>query len=395
MLVMYLGATSAHAVTNGAAVENRQVADALLEGKRLASKKQWTAALQAVHKARSVTEKSNYAEYKIDEFEAYLLTQQRKYAQAAQAFERMARSDNAPRGDLSGHWKTAAQLYLQTQEYGKAAQAADQALKLDPKDPQLLELLGQAQYLAKDYRAAASTLKQLVNNAESNRRQPGEEWLQLLLASYDQLHDNEQVAATWELLLEHYPKPEYWRTVLKLKAQRASSDMLESGYRRLMFDVGVLDKPADYEELALSAIDAGAPSEAIAVLEKGFENGALTGPQEARYRRMLEFAKQKAATNDSNLNQLTANAQSLPAQSSVELGRLHLLSGDYQQAIAELRRGIQSGKVEHADQARIDLGIAYLKSDQLEQARRTFAAVDSKSEWHDLAELWELRAASD
>lgn len=390
-----LTVSPAIAASDSAAVENKQVAEALLEAKRLAGKKRWAPALEAVRTAKGVPDKSDYAEYKIDEFEAYLLTQQRSYSQAAQVFERMARSDNAPQKDVPGHWKTAAQLYMQTKSYDRAADAASQASKLNPGDTQLLEILGQAQYLGQNYQAASSTLRKLVDTTEKINKQPDEEWLQMLLASYDRLNDEKQVAATWEALLKHFPKPDYWQTVLRLKASRASSDALESGYRRLMFDVGVLEKPGDYEELALSAIDAGAPSEAVRILEQGFENGSLAGPQEARFKRMLDYAKKKVAENERNLTQLTAHAESLPAESSVALGRLHLGRGQYDEAIGELRRGIQSGDIKQEEQARIDLGIAYLKNEQPKQAREAFSAVDSKSEWHDLARLWQLRASHD
>ena len=63
----------------------------------------------------------------------------------------------------------------------------------------------------------------------------------------------------------------------------------------------------------------------------------------------------------------------------------------YDQAIAALRRGIQKGAFEHSDQARIDLGVAYLKSGETKQARESFAAVNADSEWRGLAELWSLR----
>ena len=64
----------------------------------------------------------------------------------------------------------------------------------------------------------------------------------------------------------------------------------------------------------------------------------------------------------------------------------------YDQAIAALRKGIQKGGLAHSDQARIDLGVAYLKRGETQQARETFAAVKADSEWRGLAQLWSLRS---
>jgi Tfp pilus assembly protein PilF len=373
-------------------VENKQVGEALVEAKKQAGRKQWSKALAAVRKGQAVPDKSAYAQYKLDQYEAYLLTQQREYAKAARAFEQLARSDNAPRADRAGHWKTAAQLHLQTKSYDAAAQAAERALESNAGDTSVLELLAQSQYLAQNYASAAESLERLVNTTEKGGKLPQEKWLQMMLTSYDRLHDDAKVASAWQSLLHHYPKPQYWKTVLKLKAAHAPSDALEAGYRRLMFDVGVLEKPADYEELALDAIDAGAPGAAVRVLEQGFSNGSLRGPQEARYQRMLDYARNKAAESDRSAAELAARAQSMPPSARVELGRLHLARGEYAKAIDELKRGIQSDELDRKDQTRIDLGIAYLKSDQPKQARAAFAAVESDSEWRDLADLWELRA---
>jgi tetratricopeptide (TPR) repeat protein len=387
-------AWSSRVVADSAAVENKQVAAALLDAKKLAGKKQWSKALDAVHKAQAVPDKSAYAQYKLEEFEAYLLTQQREYGKAARVFEHLARSENAPRAQRPGYFKTAAQLYLQTKSYDAAAEAAVRATKLNGNDLSALELLAQSQYLAQDYRSAAGSLKRLVSKMQQSGKRPDEKWFQMMLTSYDRLHDDAQVAAAWESLLQNYPKADYWKPVLKRKAAHAPSDALEAGYHRLMFDIGVLEKPADYEELALSAIDAGAPSAAVTILEQGFENGSLRGPQEARYKRMLDFATKRSAESEQSTADLTARADSIPAAAKIELGRVHLGRGEYTKAIEELSRGIQASGIEHKDQARIDLGIAYLKSDQLEHARETFASVSAKSQWRDLAELWELRASS-
>jgi len=78
-------------------------------------------------------------------------------------------------------------------------------------------------------------------------------------------------------------------------------------------------------------------------------------------------------------------------QLDADIGRIYLGQRMYDQAIAALRKGLQKGSLEHSDQARIDLGVAYLKSGETQQARESFAAVKVDSEWRGLAELWSLR----
>jgi tetratricopeptide (TPR) repeat protein len=353
------------------AVNNKDVARYLTEAKDLAGSKRWDAAWAALEKAERVPDLSPYSKEKIGEFKAYVLTQQHKYAEAGAVFEQLAKPD-----DL----KKASQLYMQAKQYEKSARAADAALEKQPNDPALLELAGQAKYLAGDYRGAAARTAQLVAAAERKGSQPQEASLQILLNSYYKLSDQKQVARTWEMLLRHYPKPEYWRNVLQLQSAQPHSKRVDFYYLALKFDVGMLDDPADFEALALGAIDLGLPEDAVRVLETGLRKGILAGKQEPRFRRMLVLAQAETAKSSNDVTDPAA------------LGRIYLSQRMYEQAIASLRRSIQKGAPEHSDQTRIDLGVAYLKSGEMQRARETFAAVKADSEWRGLAELWSVRA---
>jgi hypothetical protein len=376
-----------------AAVRSREVAKHLSDAQKLSSRKQWSGALAALKKAKAVPEKSAYADYKIDEFHAYVLTQQRKYTEAAALFEQMASSKQASAAARSGHLKTSAQLYYQAGKHQRAAAVARRALAQRRGDAQLQEMLGQAEYLAGDFKAAAATMRQLVAVAEKERTKPKEAWLQTLLNSYDRLQDRANANAAWQMLLRHYPKPDYWRAVIAVHTAGQQPRPVELGYQRLMFDLGMLTDPADFETLALGSIDAGAPGEAVRVLQSGLQEKILTGQDEARFRRMLDYAKQEAAKRRARLDELTRNAvRASSGQLSIALGRLHLGEGQYDQAAAALRQGLQKGQLGSSDQGRIDLGVALLKNGQREAARKAFAGVGEKSEWHDLAELWSLRA---
>jgi tetratricopeptide (TPR) repeat protein len=322
---------------------------------------------------------SAYARDKIGEYKGYVLTQQHKDAEAGALFEQLAKSESATAEERNDRLKKAAQLYLRAKQYDKSARAAEAALEQQPNDAALLELAGQSKYLAGDYRGAAARMAQLVAATERRGGQPREASLQILLDSYYKLSDRKQIAQTWEMLLRHYPKPEYWRNVLQLKSAQPHSKRVDFYYLALQFDVGMLEEPQDYETLALGAIDLGLPEDAVRVLETGLRKGTLAGSQEARFRRMLDLAKAESAKSIEQVRD--------PAT----LGRIYLSQRMYEQAIASLRKSIQQGTPEHLDQARIDLGVAYLKSGEKQRARETFAAVKPDSEWRGLAELWSLR----
>jgi tetratricopeptide (TPR) repeat protein len=375
------------------AVNNKDVAKYLTEARNLAGGKRWDAAWAALEKAERVPDGSPYSQYKIDEFKAYVLTQQRKDAEAGALYEQLAKSEVATAAERIEHLKAASQLYLRAKQYEKSMRAAEAGLASQPNDAALLELAGQSKYLAGDFRGAAARIAQLVAATERKGGHPREESLQILLNSYYKLNDRKEIAQTWEMLLRHYPKPEYWRNVLELKSAQPHSERVDYYYLALKFDVGMLDDPADYETLALGAIDLGLPEDAVRVLETGLRKGVLAGKQEPRFRRMLTLAQAETAKSTQGVKDLAQQAQRASSgQTDAAIGRIYLSQRMYDRAIAALRNGIQKGGLEHSDQVRIDLGVAYLKSGETQHARDTFAAVKADSEWRSLAELWSLRA---
>ncbi len=375
------------------AVTNKEVAKYLTEAKDLAGGKRWDAAWTALEKAERVPDSDPYTRDKIGEYKTYVLTQQHKDAEAAALFEQLAKSAAASVDQRNDRLKKASQLYMRAKQYDKSARVAETALEKQPNDPALLELAGQSRYLAGDFRGAAARIAQLVSATERKGARPQEATLQLLLNSYYQLKDRQQIAHTWDMLLRHYPKPEYWRNVLELKAAQPHSERVDYYYLALKFDVGMLDKPADYEALALGAIDLGMPEDAVRVLQSGLGKGILAGEREPRFRRMLAHAQAETAKSPDEVKDLAQQAQRASSgQLDATIGRIYLSQRMYDRAIAALRKGIQKGTLDHLDQARIDLGVAYLRSGETQRARATFAAVKPDSEWRGLAELWSLRS---
>src|SRR6185503_2731920 len=160
------------------AVTNKDIAKYLTEAKDLANGKHWDAAWAVLEKAERVPDASPYVKYKIDAYKGYVLTQQHKDAEAGALYEQLAKSEAASADERIDHLKKASQLYLRAKQYEKSARTAQAALEKQPNDPALLELAGQSQYLAGDFRGAAARIGQLVAATERKGAQPQEASLQ-------------------------------------------------------------------------------------------------------------------------------------------------------------------------------------------------------------------------
>ena len=76
----------------------------------------------------------------------------------------------------------------------------------------------------------------------------------------------------------------------------------------------------------------------------------------------------------------------------VNTGFAYVVSGQHEKGIDMMERGIRKGGLKRPDDARLHLGIAYLRAGQKEQAVRAFKSVQGTDGAADLARLWTLYA---
>lgn len=379
-------------------ITTKAVAVPLKAAQEAMQKKQWDAALTEIKKAAAVDKKTPFEAYQIDEFMGFVLIQQKKFGEAAPVFERMLNSGLMPPEQVDERTKTVAQLYFQMKDYTKAAQWSKKWLDKHPNTEDMGILLGQSQYLLNDYKNAAETMKNVVNNAEKAGRKPDENWIQIVMSSYFKMEpqDKNGIGEALKKMVRYYPKPDYWENLIDIYRRKESGDRIALGYYRLMNDVGILKDKGDYVEMAQLAMDAGVPGEAQATVQKGMDAGVLKvadKTEQGRYDRLLASAKKQSDLDKGSLTQQQAEAEKAgTGQALVGLGQAYLSYGETDKAIAALEKGIAKGGVTDADEARLSLGMAYLKKGQKDQAREAFKKAGGK--FKDLGDLWVIRTQS-
>jgi tetratricopeptide (TPR) repeat protein len=396
--VTLLAPTAQAAEDKANKITTKAVGVALKAAQEAMAKKQWDAALTEINKAAAVEKKTPFEAYQIDEFKGYVLFAQKKYGEALPVYERLLNSGMMPAEQVDERTKTVAQLYFQQKDYNKTVQWSKKFLEKHPNQEDVSILLGQAQYLLNDYKAAATTMTGVINNAEKAGRKPDENWIQIVMSSYFKMQpqDKDGIGNALKKLVRYYPKSEYWDNLLDIYRRKEGGDRMTLGYYRLMNEVGVLKDKSDYVEMAQLAMDAGVPGEAQDMVQKGMTAGVLKSEdktEQGRYDRLLAGAKKQADLDRGSLTQQATEAEKAgTGQVLVGLGQAYLSYGDFDKAIAALEKGIAKGGVTDADEAQISLGIAYLKKGQKEQAREAFKKAQGK--WKDLAELWTIRTQS-
>jgi tetratricopeptide (TPR) repeat protein len=255
--------------------------------------------------------------------------------------------------------------------------------------------LGQAQYLAKDFKGAGQTMSQLIAATEKSGQPPREVWLQIQMSSVYSLDPNnkEALADSLHKLVRYYPKPEHWDNLLQIASRKDMPDRVKLGMYRLMNEVGSLKTKDQYGDMAELALSAGVPAETQKVVEAAYAQKVVPDADKARFDRRLNAAKKAIAEDTQTLPRQAKEAEASPqGQLDVALGQVYLSMGKYDDAVTALQRGIKKGGLKDTDEAQIDLGVALYKKNQRDQARLAFKAVPKDSKWADLADLWQLKA---
>ena len=110
-----------------------------------------------------------------------------------------------------------------------------------------------------------------------------------------------------------------------------------------------------------------------------------------RYARLLDAAKKAAVLDKTTLESQDTRARAKPTgDADVKLAAAYLSYGQPDKAIEALNRGIAKGGIKDGDEAAILLGIAYLRSNNKEEAAKSFRNVKNDPLLTRVAKLWLL-----
>jgi hypothetical protein len=253
--------------------------------------------------------------------------------------------------------------------------------------------IGNAYYAQNDYKNTQRVLSELVAGQESKGKKPEEQSIRILQSACLNLDDTACVAQQSDRLVNYYPKLEYWQQVIGGMLRESKSDKQLLNILRLADGAESLTKADEYNELGRLAIDSGLPGEAQMVLEAGEKKGIFkTANEKARNTRLLETAKKAAVLDKSTLDSQDARAKAkATGDADIKLGAAYLSYNQPDKAIEALNRGIGKGGVKDGDEAALLLGIAYLRSNNKEEAAKSFRNVKNDPMMARIAKLWLLR----
>jgi hypothetical protein len=385
-LALALGAQAQDAVRPDVGRPLQQANELIRAGK-------YKEALNKVREADAVGGKSANESYMIERMRLAAASGAGDVETAARSFEAVSARVSA--GDRLKMIESLAGAYYRARDYNKAMQWGQRYFKEGGTSGAIRTLLIQSQYLAGDFAGAAKELRTETEQAERAGNAPGEDRLKLLVNATLKMNDTNGYVWALERLVTYYPKKEYWVDLLsRLQRKPNFSDRLALDTYRLSLATGSLSAANDYMEMAQLALQAGFPTEAKQVLDKGFAANVLgVGPAAERHKRLKDLVAKKIEEDKQNQAASIAEAQEAKDGTAlVNAGMNLVFNGEKQKGLQLMQQGIAKGNLKREQDARLHLAVAQLTAGETGKAQATLKTVSGNDGTADLARLWSLYA---
>ncbi len=317
-------------------------------------------------------------------------------ATAIQAFEAAMASGRLPGAEAAQVAESLAFAYSQQRNWAKTTEWAQRAQQLGANSAQLRQLVAYVQSQTGDYAAIARESQAAIAAAEQAGRRPAEDDLLRLADAQQRSNDQVGYLNTFEKLLTHYPKKEYWNAYLaRVMRKPGFADRLGLDVMRLKLATGNLATADEYMEMAQLALQAGLPSEGRRVVERGMAAGVLgTGDQAARHQRLLDLAIRQEAEVRAALERAGAEAAAAKdGNALVQLGMVYVSIGEAERGVQLIEQGIAKGGLRRPDDSKLRLGQALLATGkQRSKAVQTLRSVQGADGTADIARLFAIQA---
>ncbi len=252
----------------------------LQEAQKDMQAQKWDDMIVVLDKVKNNPKKNDYDEHVMNEFYVTAYANKKQLQEATGPLEFLIASKFTPPDELQKRVIQASFLYYQLQNYDKAIEYGNRAVKDGSATDQVHLVVAQSYYLKNDFKGTGTFVTGLVNDQIKAGTAPSNDLLQLGLSSAVKQNDDAGEAHWLELLVTYHPKPEYWQNLLDPLFRTKMPDRELLQLYRLSADVGNMKRGSDYAEMAQAALDAGSPGEAVTILNKAFADNAFADAAE-------------------------------------------------------------------------------------------------------------------
>lgn len=363
-----------------------EVGKPLQEAQKLAAAGKNKEALAKLKEADAVGGKTEHEKYLIERTRASAAAAAGDNETAAHAFEAVINSGKLPAAETPKFTQALAGLYYRAKDYPKAITWIQRALKDNPGDTQMHELLTQTYYISGKYAEAA---KELQSNGKASEAQ-----LQMLANIQLKQNDKAGYVQTLEKLAGNYPKTSYWADLLqRVVTKPGFASSLNLDVLRLKLALGLLSKPSEFMEMGQLSLQTGNPAEALKIIDEGYKKGALgTGSDADRHKRLKDLALKTEADFNAKLAATQADAEkNKDADALFNLGYALVSAGKADQGLKLMDQAIKLGTAKRPEEMKLHYGEGQINAGKKAAGIATLKSVKGTNGEADIARYFILQ----
>jgi tetratricopeptide (TPR) repeat protein len=387
-LVLAEGAAFAQAKDEAEAAEEAPAGEAQPQSKRSATlrekvykklseaqarldKDDYAGAMQIINEVKADPDLNSYERGMVWNYTAQVHIAQDKYPEALKSFEQLLAVPNIPEGLQLGALYATAQLYGATEQHQKAVDTMKKWFKLSKTPtPAAYVQLGTNYYQLEQYKEAAAAGEKGLALAREQKAQPPESVLMLLRGSYFELDNIPKVLEVLELMVNLYPKGQYFHQLSQLYGDRGDEKRqlltLEAAY-----DGGYLNTQGQYLTLASLLTMSEVPYKGAKILAEGIDKKIVKDSVD-NLRRLAHswLVAQEPRKAIPVLTRAAKDAED--GELYVSLANSYASLDEWKDCSEAVRAGLKKGKLDRLDSAYVTLGNCLFNMDDLDGAIAAF-----------------------
>lgn len=371
----------------------------LAEAQECSEAEDMECAAELLEQVREMDDLNSYELAQMWNFYAFIYFSQDNFGEAIRAYENVLLQAELPIGLETTTMYSLATLYVQQEQYQDGLDMLERWFALsDAPSPDPYILKAQIHYQLEQFAEGVEPVLTALEIAAEQGRDPQEGWYQLLNVFYFEQEDYANVIATLTILAETWPRKDYVVQLAGILGQEGEENSALALYEAA-YEVGWLDRSAEFVTLAQMLLNADIPFKAAIVLQEGLDEGAIDST-EANWR-LLAQSWQLAQEDEQALPALV-RASSLAEDGNLDhrLAQSYANLARWDECVESARDALQRGDLNREDQANLLLGNCLVELKEYSEARNAFeaAARDERSrtgarQWLDYVRNEENREA--
>ncbi len=337
-------------------------------------------ARELLDRVREMDDLNSYEVANMWRIYGYIYYTQDNFGDAIRAYENLLLQEELPIGLETTTMYSLATLYVQQERYQEGLDMLERWFALsDAPSPEPYILKAQIHYQLEQFAEGVEPVLTALAIAAQQGRDPQEGWYQLLNVFYFEQEDYPNVIATLTILAETWPQKDYVVQLAGIYGQEGEENSALALYEAA-YEVGWLDRSAEFVTLAQMLLNADIPFKAAIVLQEGLDEGTIEST-EANWR-LLAQSWQLAREDEQALPALV-RASSLADDGNLDhrLAQSYANLARWDDCVEAVRKALRRGDLNREDQAHLLLGNCLVELKEYSEAKNAFeaAARDERS----------------